>query len=148
MLAHLTLLLSCQLAGEVIARLFAIPVPGAILGMMLLFVPAGVGIMAHLALIAAEWKAIGAAEVIEEATRRHGGRRGVAGLALEARQAASEVRTLGFGHRPHRGVQAGEGEGSEVGRSDEDLLHDRLLGDWVSAVSLASESGSVRGLTL
>lgn len=37
MLAHLTLLLSCQLAGEVIARLFAIPVPGAVLGMMLLF---------------------------------------------------------------------------------------------------------------
>jgi holin-like protein len=91
MLAHLTLLLSCQLAGEIVARLFAIPVPGAVLGMMLLFlgiaargevpaefrrtsdgllrhlsllfVPAGVGIMAHLALIAAEWKAIGAALV-------------------------------------------------------------------------------------
>ena len=76
MLGTLTLLLTCQLAGELTARLLHLPVPGPVLGMVLLFigllvrgnvpaplqetaggilrhlsllfVPAGVGVMAHL----------------------------------------------------------------------------------------------------
>jgi len=83
MIASLTLLLACQLAGEVIARLSHLPVPGPVIGMgllffglvirgevpaaledmsgrllshlSLLFVPAGVGIMQHLDLILAAW---------------------------------------------------------------------------------------------
>lgn len=86
MLANLTLLLLCQLAGEVIARLADLPVPGPVLGMVilftglmlkgelpeglertaggllehlsLLFVPAGVGVMTHLSLVRAEWAPI------------------------------------------------------------------------------------------
>jgi putative effector of murein hydrolase LrgA (UPF0299 family) len=37
MIASLTLLLACQLAGEVLARLLGLPVPGPVLGMALLF---------------------------------------------------------------------------------------------------------------
>jgi putative effector of murein hydrolase LrgA (UPF0299 family) len=37
MLTALTVLLCCQLAGEVAARLFRLPVPGPVLGMLLLF---------------------------------------------------------------------------------------------------------------
>lgn len=37
MIASLTLLLACQLTGEVLARLLALPVPGPVLGMALLF---------------------------------------------------------------------------------------------------------------
>lgn len=37
MIAALTLLLSCQLAGEILARLLALPVPGPVLGLALLF---------------------------------------------------------------------------------------------------------------
>jgi len=37
MVTALTLLLCCQLAGEVAARLFRLPVPGPVLGMLLLF---------------------------------------------------------------------------------------------------------------
>jgi holin-like protein len=83
MIACLTLLLACQLAGEVIARLTHLPVPGPVLGMLLLFfglivkgeaprplqetadrvlshlsllfVPAGVGIMLHADLLVANW---------------------------------------------------------------------------------------------
>ncbi|BAI72866.1 holin [Azospirillum sp. B510] len=75
MLGTLTLLLFCQLAGELAARLLHLPVPGPVLGMLLLFgglllrggvptaveetasgllrhlsllfVPAGVGVMVH-----------------------------------------------------------------------------------------------------
>lgn len=94
MLFHITLLLTCQLAGEVIARLAGLPVPGPVIGMVilflglvvrglvsqkaapdglerlgrgllahlsLLFVPAGVGVMLHLDLIAVEWAPISAA---------------------------------------------------------------------------------------
>ncbi len=81
-LAFLTLLLVCQLAGEVIALATGLPIPGPVIGMALLFfglalhgavpdglratadgllkhlallfVPAGVGIMAHLTLLADE----------------------------------------------------------------------------------------------
>lgn len=83
MISALTLLLVYQLVGEVIVRLLQLPVPGPVLGMVLLFltlvlrgevsptlrdaangllqhlsllfVPAGVGVMVHARLIAAEW---------------------------------------------------------------------------------------------
>jgi len=83
MLSALTQLLLFQLAGEVIARGFALPIPGPVLGMLflfvalllndgpghelrgtsqtllqhlsLLFVPAGTGIMVHLHRVADEW---------------------------------------------------------------------------------------------
>jgi holin-like protein len=79
----ITLLLVYQLAGEIIVRLLGIPIPGPVLGMVmlfvtmmvrgrapesveqastallshlsLLFVPAGVGMMAHFGRIAEEW---------------------------------------------------------------------------------------------
>lgn len=91
MIAALTALLGFQLAGELIVRLSGMPVPGPVLGMVLLaaffilrgsvpenikqvasvvlqhlsllFVPAGVGLMLHAARIEAEWFAIGAALV-------------------------------------------------------------------------------------
>lgn len=91
MIAALTALLAFQLAGELIVRLGGIPVPGPVLGMVLLagfflfrgsvpadlkkvasvvlqhlsllFVPAGVGLILHAARIEAEWLAIGAALV-------------------------------------------------------------------------------------
>ena len=83
MIGALTQLLVMQLLGEVIARGLALPVPGPVLGMLLLFltllwrggpspelqstgstllqhlsllfVPAGVGIMVHLHRVADEW---------------------------------------------------------------------------------------------
>lgn len=83
MLAALTTLLLFQLLGEVLARALQLPVPGPVIGMLLLFamlwlrdgpgkelqetgqtllqhlsllfVPAGTGIMVHLKLVAAEW---------------------------------------------------------------------------------------------
>ena len=84
-----TILLACQLAGEVIARLLGLPVPGPVLGMVilfvalairghvpddvgvvtggllqnlsLLFVPAGVGVMLHAGLLLQNWLAVSAA---------------------------------------------------------------------------------------
>lgn len=81
-----TILLACQLAGEVITRMLHLPIPGPVLGMVflfiglvvrgyvpedvggvadgllqnlsLLFVPAGVGVMVHMKLIMANWFAI------------------------------------------------------------------------------------------
>ncbi|MCB1961532.1 MAG: CidA/LrgA family protein [Rhodocyclaceae bacterium] len=83
MLNALTLLLVCQLTGEVIARALSLPVPGPVLGMALLlliliirggpgdslketangllghlsllFVPAGTGIMLHAERLENEW---------------------------------------------------------------------------------------------
>jgi putative effector of murein hydrolase LrgA (UPF0299 family) len=83
MLAGLTALLVCQLAGELIVALLRLPIPGPICGMALLlaalvvrggipepiaaaadglmsnlsllFVPAGVGVMLHAALIGRDW---------------------------------------------------------------------------------------------
>ncbi len=81
MIAALTALLACQLAGESLARAFALPVPGPVIGMVLLFaallvrrreppaalartadallahlgllfVPAGVGVVLHLPMLA------------------------------------------------------------------------------------------------
>ncbi len=92
MLAAITLLLLFQLAGEAIALYFALPVPGPVIGMALLFaalawrggpsvelrgtaqtllqhlsllfVPAGVGVMLHIQRMADEWLPIVAALVI------------------------------------------------------------------------------------
>jgi holin-like protein len=94
-LLHITVLLLCQLAGEIIARLSGLPVPGPIIGMVLLFfgllikgglpeglekvgnaflshlsllfVPAGVGVMVHFQLLAREWLAISIALVFSTA---------------------------------------------------------------------------------
>lgn len=92
MLNALATLLVCQLIGEVAARGFDLPVPGPVLGLVLLFlgltlrgglpdelqataqgllrhlsllfVPAGTGIVLHLARIRAEWLAIVTALVL------------------------------------------------------------------------------------
>ena len=92
MLAALTALLLCQLAGEATVRLLELPLPGPVLGLVLmlavlalrggvpdniqttaggllkhlslLFVPAGVGVLQHLQRIEAEWLAIAAALLI------------------------------------------------------------------------------------
>lgn len=91
MLAALTLLLLCQLVGEVTVLALGLPIPGPVLGMLylflllvvrrgptesqettstellrhlsLLFVPAGVGVMLHAHRIAEEWLPIGIALV-------------------------------------------------------------------------------------
>lgn len=83
MLGALTILLIFQLTGEVLAQLFALPIPGPVIGMALLFaalalrggpsaelrntaqsllqhlsllfVPAGVGVMLHFHRIGDEW---------------------------------------------------------------------------------------------
>jgi holin-like protein len=83
MIAAFTALLGCQLIGEVLVRLAGLPVPGPVLGMLLLFVfllfraeipkvlratsynllehlsllfvPAGTGIMLHFSRIEAQW---------------------------------------------------------------------------------------------
>ena len=92
MLAYLTLIFSCQLAGELITHFLGLPVPGPVIGMVLLFaflalrgsvptdlgkvadtllshlsllfVPAGVGVMLHFRLIASEALPIGVALVV------------------------------------------------------------------------------------
>ena len=92
MLASLALLLGYQLAGEIIARALNLPIPGPVIGMLLLlvtliirgrapeplvrlshellqhlallFVPAGVGIIAHFQLIQAEWVSLTLALVV------------------------------------------------------------------------------------
>jgi putative effector of murein hydrolase LrgA (UPF0299 family) len=91
MLESLTLLLGLQLAGEVLVRLLGLPLPGPVVGMVLLFlvlaalgrvpapleqtargllqhlsllfVPAGVGVISYLPLVAREWLPIGVALV-------------------------------------------------------------------------------------
>ena len=83
MLFYLTLILVCQLAGELIATAAGLPLPGPVIGMAillagllirgsvpddlakvgdalldnlsLLFVPAGVGVMLHAGLIGRDW---------------------------------------------------------------------------------------------
>jgi len=89
MLAALTLLLLLQLIGEVFVQFFALPVPGPVIGLVLLFaglllrgklgddlrntannllqhlsllfVPAGAGVMIHAARVADEWLALSVA---------------------------------------------------------------------------------------
>ncbi|MEJ2176199.1 MAG: CidA/LrgA family protein [bacterium] len=91
MLAALTVLLVYQLIGEVLVQLLALPVPGPVIGMLLLFislllrgtapewlrttsnallghlsllfVPAGVGVMLHFKRLGAEWLPISVALV-------------------------------------------------------------------------------------
>ena len=95
MIESLALILLCQLIGEVLVRLTHLPVPGPVIGLgllfaglvlrggpsekltatangllshlSLLFVPAGVGIMLHLDLIAAQWLPILAALLVSTA---------------------------------------------------------------------------------
>jgi holin-like protein len=83
MIQWLTVLAACQLAGEAAVQALHLPIPGPVLGMailfaglvwnrgvpeglgkvadalllnlQLLFVPAGVGVMVHFKLLAAEW---------------------------------------------------------------------------------------------
>ncbi len=84
MIPAVTALLVCQLVGEVLARALRLPVPGPVIGMVLLFlvlllrrgeapavlgrtadalldnlgllfVPAGVGVVLHLPLLARDW---------------------------------------------------------------------------------------------
>lgn len=93
MLGSLTLILLCQLLGESIAKLAKLPIPGPVLGMVLLFcalvflpkrlpadleatggtllrylallfVPAGVGVITHLDLLARSWAPIAGAVTI------------------------------------------------------------------------------------
>jgi holin-like protein len=91
-LGFVTLLLVCQLVGEIIARVLELGLPGPVIGMLilftglvlrggvpdelqrtaqgllqhlsLLFVPAGVGVMSYLGLVAEEWVPITASLVI------------------------------------------------------------------------------------
>lgn len=95
MLAAITLLLVYQLLGEVVALVFGLPIPGPVIGfaalfltlvargavnetlrdsanallahLSLLFVPAGVGVMAHLGRLREEWVPIVAALVLSTA---------------------------------------------------------------------------------
>ncbi|WP_428697605.1 CidA/LrgA family protein [Stappia sp.] len=92
MLSALTLILCCQLAGELLVEACGLPVPGPVVGMVLLFawlmlrkredkelaatadallrnlallfVPAGVGVVLHLGLIGREGIAISAALIV------------------------------------------------------------------------------------
>ncbi|NRG18091.1 CidA/LrgA family protein [Rhizobiales bacterium] len=95
MLGALTLIFSCQLAGELLVAVSGLPVPGPVVGMVLLlgglivrgdipepladvggallsnlallFVPAGVGVMLHVALIGREALPITVALVVSTA---------------------------------------------------------------------------------
>lgn len=92
MLGYLTLILVCQLVGEALVVWSGLPVPGPVVGMVilftgllikgglpdglanvsdvllthlsLLFVPAGVGVMLHIGLLGDEWIAISTALVL------------------------------------------------------------------------------------
>lgn len=92
MLTYLTLIFCCQLAGETLARTLDLPVPGPVVGMVLLFiflaikghvprdlasvgdgllkhlsllfVPAGVGVMLHFRLIGDDWLPIALALIV------------------------------------------------------------------------------------
>ncbi|MCW8914925.1 MAG: CidA/LrgA family protein [Magnetovibrio sp.] len=91
-LGFITVLLVCQLLGEVISKGLGLPLPGPVVGMAilfislvlkgglpdglretangllkhlsLLFVPAGVGVMMHMHLLRDEWQAISAALLV------------------------------------------------------------------------------------
>ncbi len=91
-LGFITVLLVCQLGGEVVARLLDLPLPGPVIGMLilfaglvihgripdglqtvaggllnnlsLLFVPAGVGVVTHIGLVAQAWLPLTVALVV------------------------------------------------------------------------------------
>jgi len=95
MLSWLTVILACQLAGELIVKAAGLPVPGPVAGMVLLFcglvirrgipgglqrvgdallanlsllfVPAGVGVMLHARLIGKDWLPISVALIASTA---------------------------------------------------------------------------------
>jgi putative effector of murein hydrolase LrgA (UPF0299 family) len=95
MVPALTVFLFCQLVGELAARLLGLPVPGPVLGMLLLFallvarprteavvrepatallrhlsllfVPAGVGLISYVSRVRQEWVAIVAAILLSTA---------------------------------------------------------------------------------
>lgn len=95
MLGALTQLVGCQFAGEVAARALSLPLPGPVLGLLLLlgllaarggpgeelratsgtllrhlsllFVPAGVGVMTQLGPLAANWLPIAASILVSTA---------------------------------------------------------------------------------
>ena len=95
MLRALTTLVLCQLLGEAAARAFALPLPGPVLGLLLLlallalrggpddgmreasggllrhlsllFVPAGVGVVTQLDALRQDWMAAGAAILVSTA---------------------------------------------------------------------------------
>jgi holin-like protein len=107
MLGYLTLILVCQLAGEIVASGTGLPVPGPVIGMVLLFcwlmlrrempsdletvggflhrylpllfVPAGVGIITHLDLLARSWLPLAAVIVVGTALTI-----GVTGLVMQS----------------------------------------------------------------
>lgn len=92
---YLALLLACQLTGEVLSLFLRLPVPGPVLGMLLLFVgllikrgvpsglartaegllehlsllfvPAGVGVMLHISLLVDKWAALSVALIFSTA---------------------------------------------------------------------------------
>jgi len=92
MLRSLTLILCCQLIGEIITRMARLPIPGPVIGMVvlfcglvlrrrvpseletvggfllrhlpLLFVPAGVGVIAYLDLLVRSWAPLAGAILI------------------------------------------------------------------------------------
>ena len=92
MLSYLTLILFCQLVGELTSKTLEISVPGPVIGMVLLFcfllvrgsipkglaqsadgllghlsllfVPAGVGVMLHFRLLGDDWVPIGIALIV------------------------------------------------------------------------------------
>jgi len=91
-LGFITVLLVCQLVGEVVSRFLGLPLPGPVIGMLLLFtglcvhgripdglqaiaggllnnlsllfVPAGVGVVTHLGLVARAWLPLTVALVV------------------------------------------------------------------------------------
>jgi len=118
MLRGLAVLLVFQLAGEVAAHLLSLPVPGPVVGMVLLllalelrwpqrdglraasggllavlsllFVPAGVGIVQHLPRLAAEWPALGLSLLVSTAATV-GVTGWIAARLLRRRPASGEV---------------------------------------------------------
>jgi holin-like protein len=95
MIESFAVLLVCQLIGEILVTAAHLPVPGPVVGMLLLFigllvrgtvpevlartagallqhlsllfVPAGVGVMLHLELLADQWAAVGLALLVSTA---------------------------------------------------------------------------------
>lgn len=106
MLGYLTVILVCQLIGEIVARATGLPVPGPVIGMVilfcgllfrremppdletvggflhrylpLLFVPAGVGIVTNLDLLARSWLPLAAVIIVGTALTI-----GVTGLVMQ-----------------------------------------------------------------